>query len=140
MSEESSHSSYAHIPVLGKDNFMKWEIQVEAYLTGSADHIRIIRCTKGTDGKYTDPVAPTDADERKAWDKSERVAQGVAMATASDLHLELIHKLKEGSVWKLWSEIKVQHEQHDASLQHEAWMQLFVIHKKPGESYLDLYR
>ena len=29
---------------------------------------------------------------------------------------------------------------HDASLRHEAWMQLFCIHKQPVESYLDLYR
>jgi len=30
MSDESSCSSYAHVLILTKDNFMKWEIQVEA--------------------------------------------------------------------------------------------------------------
>jgi len=140
MSDESSRTSYAHVPILTKDNFMKWEIQVEAYLTGAADHIRVIRRTKDTGGKYADPVAPTDAEELKSWEKSERVAQGVIMATASDLHLELIHKLREGSIWKMWSEIKSQHEQHDASLRHKVWMQLFAIRKKPAETYMDLYR
>jgi len=118
---------------------MRWEIQVEAYLTGAADHIRVICHTKGNDGKYTDPVTPTDAEERKSWEKSEHVAQGIIMATASDLHLELIHKLREGSIWKMWSEIKSQHEQHDASLWHKVWMQLFMICKKPAETYMDLY-
>ena len=119
---------------------MRWEIQVRAYLTGAADHVRIIRRTKDSAGKYVDPTPPTDPDELKAWDKSERVAMGVIMATASDLHLEVVHKMSEEPVWKVWKAIEAQHQQHDASLRHEAWMQLFVIQKKPSETYVDLYR
>jgi hypothetical protein len=140
MSDESPRSGYALVPVLTKDNFMKWEIQVRAYLTGVSDHVRVIRRTKDNTGKYQDPTPPTDDEDLKAWNKSERVAQGVIMATASDLHLELIHRRSEGPVWKMWTEIEAQHQQHDASLRHEAWMQLFAIRRKPSEPYIDLYR
>ena len=95
---------------------MRWEIQVHAYLTGAADHIWVIWCTKGSDGKYVNPIQPTDLDELKDWNKSERVAMGVIMATASDLHLELVHKMSEEPVWVLWKAIEAQHQQHDASL------------------------
>ena len=39
--EESSIilcGAYASLPILTEDNFADWELQVIAYLTGSADH------------------------------------------------------------------------------------------------------
>jgi hypothetical protein len=137
MSDDAPCSGYALVPILTKENFMTWEIQVRVYLTGAADHVRVIQRTKRTDGKYHDPSPPPDPDERKAWDKSERVAMGVIMATASDLHLELIYRMSEEPAWKVWKAIEAE---HDVSLRHEAWMQLFATRKKPTETYVDFYR
>ena len=103
---------------------MKWEIQVRAYLTGAADHVRVIQRVRDSAGGYIDPAPPSDPDELRAWQKSERVALGVIMATTSDLHLELVHRMCEEPVWKVWKAIEAQYQQHDASLRHEAWMQL----------------
>ena len=119
---------------------MKWEIQVRAYLTGAADHVRVIRRTRNSAGVYADPAPPSDPDECKAWDKSERVAMSVIMVTASELHLELVHKMGEEPAWKVWKAIKAQHQQHDMSLWHEAWMHLFSVWKKPTKTYVDFYR
>ena len=119
---------------------MKWEIQVCAYLTDAADHIWVIQCTKGSDGRYVNLIQPTDPDELKDWNKSEHVAMGVIMVPASDLHLKLVHKMGEEPVWELWKVIEAQHQQHDASLQHEAWMQRFAIWKRPNEGYVDYYQ
>jgi len=82
------------------------------------------------------PRLPT----RRSADRAERVTIGVIMATASDLHLELIHKMSEHSVWNVWKAIEAQHQQQDASLRHEAWMQLFAIRKEPNETYVDFYQ
>ena len=65
---------------------------------------------------------------------------GVIMATASNLRLELVHRMCEEPVWKVCKAIEAQHQPHDASLHHEAWMQLFAIRKKPMETYVDPYR
>jgi hypothetical protein len=65
---------------------------------------------------------------------------GVIMGTATDLHYELLSKHKHGGVWPLWKAIEAQQVSHDASLRHKAWMQLFGIRKRAGETYLDLYR
>ena len=119
---------------------MKWDIQVHTYLTGAADHVQVIWCTKGSDRKYVNPIQPTDPDELKDWNKSECVVMGVIMATASDLHLELVHKMSKEPIWELWKVIEAQHQQHDASLQHEAWMQLFTIQKRPDEGYVNYYQ
>ena len=137
MSEDSPQSSYTLVPILTKDNFMKWEIQVHAYLTGAADHVWVIQHTKGSDGKYVNPIQPTNLDELKDWNKSKHMAMGVIMVTASNLHLKLVHKMGEEPVWELWKAIEAQHQQHDASLWHEAWMQLFAIWKRPDEGYVD---
>jgi len=140
MSDNSPHSSYALIPVLNKENFMKWEIQVRVYLTGATDHVCVIRHTRDLDGKYHDLAPPTNQNEHKAWDKLECIAMGIIMATASDLHLELIHRMSEEPVWDVWKAIKGQHQQQDASLCHEAWMQMFAICKKPTEAYVNYYQ
>jgi hypothetical protein len=140
MSNDSPCTGYTLIPILTKEKFMKWEIQVQAYLTGAANHVHVIRRPKGSDGKFSDPTPPTDLEELLTWNKSERVAMGIIMATASDLHLELIHKMSEEPAWKLWKAIEAQHQQHDASLHHEAWIQLFTTHKKATETYVDFYQ
>jgi len=119
---------------------MKWEIQVRAYLMGAANHVHVIQRTRDSDGKYHDPAPPTDQDKRKAWDKSERIAMGIIMATASDLHLELFHRMSKEPVWDVWKAIEGQHQQQDVSLRHEAWMQMFAICKKPTETYVDYYQ
>jgi hypothetical protein len=140
MSDDSPHSSYALVPILTKDNFIKWEIQVWLYLTGTADHVRMIRHTKDAAGMYADPAKPTDPGKGRAWDKSEHVALGVIMVTASDLHFKLVHRMGKEPVWKLWKAIGMQHEQHNTSLCHEAWMQLFALRKKPTETYINFYQ
>jgi hypothetical protein len=87
----------------------------------------------------TDLVALTDTAELESWEKSEQVAMGVLMATANGLHYELICRHKEDCAWVLWLVIEAYHVQQDACLRHKAWMLLFLIHKAPDESYLDLY-
>jgi len=38
--------------------------------------------------------------------------------------------MSEDSVWNVWKAIEAQHQQHDASLRHEAWTQLFDYRSK----------
>jgi hypothetical protein len=124
--------SCSHIPVLMRDNYLKWQLCVKAYLT-PGDHVRVIKRTKTATGALADPVAPADPAELERWNRSERIAMGVVMGTANDQHLELIHKHEEGSVWALWKAIEAYHVQRDASLRHQAWMQLLSIHsQEPG--------
>lgn len=132
-------SSYDFVPVLTKENYMIWELQVEAYLMGEDDHFRVLQPTKDSEG-FHNPSRPSDAEEGKAWDQSERVARGVIMATASDLYLELIGSMRGESVWKLWKAIEAKHQQYNESLRAEAWMQLLAIRKKPDEAYMDFFR
>ena len=102
--------------------------------------MRVIRRTTGASGILLDPVTLTDAAELERWIRSERHAMGVIMGTAANLHYKLLSKHEHGGVWPLWRAIKAQHVLHDMSLRHEAWMQLFGIRKRSGETYLDLYR
>ena len=131
--------SYSHVPILTKDNYLKWQLSVKAHLT-PGDHVRVIRRTKDASGNLVDPVTPTDATELEKWTRSESYAMGVIMGTANDLHYEIISQHEGGAVWPLWKAIETQHVVLDASLRHEAWMQLFGIRHRPGEAYLDLYR
>ena len=119
---------------------MRWEFQVHTYLTGTADHIQVIQHTKGSDRKYINPIQPTDLDELKDWNKSGCVAMGVIMVMASNLHLELVHKMGKEPIWMLWKAIEAQHWQRNASLWHEAWMQLFTIQKRPNKGYVNYYQ
>jgi transposase InsO family protein len=135
---EDSRSGYAHVPVLTKDNFPRWQLGVRAFLTPNG-HVHIIKRKKQTDGRMTDPVAPTDAAELESWEKSKQVAMGVLMATANGLHYKLVCRHEEDRAWVLWSAIEAYHVQQDACLRHEAWMLLFSIRKAPEESYIDLY-
>jgi hypothetical protein len=135
---EDLRSGYAHVPVLTKDNFPRWQLSVRAFLTPNG-HVCIIKHKKQTDGMMTNLVAPTDAAKLESWEKSKQVAMGVLMATTNGLHYKLICRHEEDCTWVLWSAIEAYHVQQDACLRHEAWMLLFSIHKAPEESYLDLY-
>src|SRR5258706_511871 len=65
---------------------------------------------------------------------------GVVTSTSYELHLELVHKHKGGSIWELWKAIEALHVQKDASLRHEVWMHLFGHRKRPDKSYVDYFR
>jgi hypothetical protein len=137
ISKDTPHS-YSHIPALTRENYPKWQLSIKAYLT-PGDHVHVIRCMKDTSGNLLDPVAPTNAIELEKWNQSERHVLGVIMGTTTDLHYKLLSKHQHGGVWPLWKAIEAQHISHDASLCHEARMQLFGICKRHEEAYLNLY-
>ena len=70
---DDTRSQYAGVPKLTKDNYADWAMQVEAYLTGAADHWRVLEENEAADGTITPPTAPTDRTtaEYKDWRKSE---------------------------------------------------------------------
>ena len=131
--------SYSHVPVLTKENYLKWQLAVKAHLTPGG-HVRIIRRTKDASGGLVDPVAPTDATGAEKWTRSEQHAMGVIMGTAAELHYELLSKHEHDSVWPLWKAIEAQHVSLDVSFRHEAWMQLLGTRRRSGETYVNLYR
>ena len=63
------------------------------------------------------------------------MALGITAGIGIDIHLELLHKFEEGSVWELWCAIESQHVQQDASLRHVTWMGLLGLRKEADESY-----
>ena len=83
MSTEESSSilcgAYASLPILTEDNFADWELQVIAYLTGSADHAGVITPTRQSDGTFLDPVRPAPADAAASPDEKK---QGMNEITA----------------------------------------------------------
>jgi len=127
-----------HIPVLSKEIFLEWQIGVRAYLH-PGKHLCVIRSRKGLDGAPLDPTPPTNPDKLKRWEDSKEIAMGVIIATASKLHLKLVSKHEDGSVWELWKAIKANHVTHDASLRHEAWVQLFGMQKRSDKGYANFY-
>jgi len=130
--------SYSHIPILTKENYLKWQLSVKAHLT-PGNHVCVIRRTRDTSGGLVDPVAPTDVTKAEKWIRSEQHAMGVIMGTTANLHYKLLSKHEHGSVWPLWKAIEAQHISLDASLHHEAWMQLLSTRRQSGETYVDLY-
>jgi hypothetical protein len=126
VSDDTPHS-YAGVPKLTKLNYPDWAMQMEAYLTGAADHWRVIEGAEKADGPPTDKTS-TDC-----------IACGVIMATARELHAELILQNK-GKPYDMWKAIEAQHLQQDASLRHDAWMQLLALRKKVDETYIDFFR
>ena len=124
--------------MLTKGNYPKWRMHVKGHLS-TGDHGCVIKHTADPQGNLVDPVPPTDPDELWAWQKSEWVVWGVLLLTANKLHFELLEQYEDQSAWKIWQAIEEHHVQDDVSLRHEAWMQLFSIRKKEGESYIDLY-
>jgi len=139
MSDNNSHS-YSGIPKLTKLNYYDWAMQVKAYLMGPADHWHVIEGDEKADGSYDQPEPPTDKTSKEwiDWRKSKCMACGVIMATARQLHGELILQNK-GKLYNMWKAIEAQHLQHDASLHHEAWMQFLALHKKVEERYADWF-
>ena len=93
-------SSSGMVPVLTRSNFLKWQMCVRAYLT-PYDHVCVIQHVKNAVGDLLDPSPLADDKELARWAQSECMAHGIMMAMAIDLHLELIHKHTDGSVWPL---------------------------------------
>jgi hypothetical protein len=74
-SDSVASGLYRGLPVLSRDNFNDWKIQVIAYLTGVADHARVISRRPGPSGTFLDPKRPTADDAViEKWDASERQA------------------------------------------------------------------
>ena len=131
-----SSSNGCYMPVLTKANFLKWQMCVEAYLTPH-DHVRVIERMNVPGHGWVDPVAPTDARLLEAWLHSERMARGIIVSTAVDLHLELVHKHRQGAPWTLWQAIEAKHVKQDASFRHGAWMNFLGIRHGLDEPYVD---
>jgi len=123
MSNNSAHtlSGYRHLLMLTRENYMKWQTTLKAYLT-PYNHVCVLMrmttltATGGTGGVIVDPMPPTDPTELASWHQSEQIAMGVVAGTSYELHLELVHKHEGGSVWDLWKAIEALHVQKDASL------------------------
>src|SRR5258706_4619787 len=132
-------SAYAHVPVLTRENYPLWALKVKAYLAPN-DHVRVIR--REIVGNAEIDPAPPDKDntDYDKWVKSEQMALGLIISTASNLHFEICHTFERGPAWSLWHAIKDSHMLQDANLWYEAWMALFTVRKTPTESYCDMYR
>ena len=78
---------------------------VRAYLT-PYDHVHVIQCLKNAAGDLLDPTPLADDKELARWAQSKHMACGIMMAVAINLHLELIHKHTDASVWDLWLAIE----------------------------------
>ena len=70
---------YRGLPVLSRDNFPDWEIQVVAFLTGTAKHVRVIERRCNTGGTLVDPAPPSDSADLEKWHASQRETLGVIM-------------------------------------------------------------
>ena len=138
MHTDSSRSSSngCYVPVLTKANFLKWQVCVVAYLTPH-DHVRVIDRVNIPGRGWVDPIAPTDARPLEAWLHSERVTRGIIVSTAVDLHLELVHKHRQGNPWILRQAIEAKHVKQDASFRHGAWMSFLGIRHGLDEPYVD---
>ena len=67
-----------------------WALKVKAYLAPN-DHARVIR-REIVGNAEIDPIPPDEGDDDYAkWVKSEQVALGLIIGTATDLHFETCH-------------------------------------------------
>ena len=126
------------LPVLTYDNFADWEIGIISFLTGAADHVRVIEQRPNAKDELVDPVRPTSPPEEVAkWDSSEREAMSVIMTTASRIHRDVIlkHRAERGAVFKLWTKICDAHQSRDASLRYQAWIEFLSWKKTSDETY-----
>ncbi len=87
MSDADANSG--NVPILTRASFPKWENQVISFLTGTADHVRVIERRPGAGNALVDPARPADdpnyatvAAAQAKWDASGREALGVIMCTA----------------------------------------------------------
>ena len=129
--------SHHHLPALTQDNFGDWEMAIISYLMNTADHICVIKQHPDDKDMLTDLKRPTVAADTKEWDTSKHEALGVIMSTASKLHCELIlkHCADRKPVYKLWTKICSLHQSCNSSLHHQAYLEFFMMHKMPDESY-----
>src|SRR5260221_13519256 len=94
-----ARGTYARLPVLTDENFADWDMLIIGYLTSSDDHICIITPIRQADNTFQEPAQPSaaiasaTADQKKeansaitSWQKSECVALGCIMMTASNLN------------------------------------------------------
>jgi len=137
------HRSYASIPKLTADNFSDWDLQVAAYLTGAEDYVCVITPAYNETAKeWIDPKAPNakDTDMTGEWKKAECIAPGVIMATAGDLHWELLllHHLSHGhtSVWSVYKMIWDHHQMQDTLQRYKVWSTFLAVCKCPKEQYM----
>jgi hypothetical protein len=63
-------SGYANVPILTKDNFPSWQLNVRADLTPN-DHVRVIKRVMQTGGTFIDPTETADAVDVESWTKSQ---------------------------------------------------------------------
>src|SRR5258708_14895456 len=66
MSADDTTHPASSVPMLTKENYPRWRMQVRGYLC-VGDHGRVIKRTADPQGNMVDPVEPADADELKAW-------------------------------------------------------------------------
>jgi len=139
--------SYTSIPKLTADNFSDWDLQVATYLMGAEDYVCVITpAYDETAKKWIDPKVPDakDTDATGEWKKAECVTSGVIMATARDLHRELLlsHHLSHGrtSVWSVYKMIQDHHQTQDALQRYEAWSTFLAVRKCPEEQYMPYVR
>lgn len=57
------------------------------------------------------------------------------IGTIINIHLGLLHKFEDRSIWDLWCAIESPHVQQGASLRHFVWMGLLGLRKETDESY-----
>jgi len=139
-SDSRTLGSFAHLPMLAKENYQDWQAAVKAYLTGYR-HVCVITCTHdATTGALVDPVRPTDATELEAWETSEGITMGMIVSTTYKLHGDLIAEHEGGSPLALWKAIESQHLNKDISLRHQAWTLLFAHCQGPDDDYIDYWR
>ena len=133
-----SSSNGCFVPVLtkAKANFLKWQVCVLAYLTPH-DHVRVLERVFVAGRSMVDPVAPTDARQLESWLHSERIARGIIVSTAVDLHLELVHQHRQGNPWTLWQAVEAKHVKQDASFRHGAWMTFLGVRHGVDEPYMN---
>lgn len=124
------------VPILKKGNYLKWHMCIKAYLTPH-DHVCVIKPIRTGMGMLTEPKAPVDTKELALWAQSECMARGIIMATAWHLHLELIYKHANKTLWELWQVVKAKHMKQDASICYAAWMGLLGLRQGADEPYMD---
>jgi hypothetical protein len=69
------------------------------------DHVHTIRCHIHFNGTEVDPTLPEDNDEVVKWRKSEQVALGLMIRSATNFHSDLCHAHERGRAWDLWCTI-----------------------------------
>ena len=134
-----SRSQYPDVPKLNKYNYYEWAMKIKIHLFGlGVEHWRILKGSKQADGTYAEPAAPTDEMELYEWNRSERMAYDLIVATAGHFHAELMLRHK-GKPYKIWQAVKEHHKQYDGLLRRQAWVEAITIRQKPNEMCTDFF-